>query len=549
MKTLLDHMAPSRISTKLSIYVSAFIVVAFTLLQIYNFLIIKSEIKNQINKEQYTKAKFIAKDIKNKIDKRTKFLIALADIIPPDQMQSEDFLTEKIKEHIAFTNFFPQGFAVINPTGKGVIAEYPVIPGRKNLDLSNRKWLINAKNSQHIIISSPFRSEVSDEVLVVIAKALRDKSGRVLGILEAPIFLNRPGFMEYIFDHDYNETSDTLVISRASQIFLASSTPSLVFKSIPERGEVIFYDQVMDGFNGVGDTVNTSGDEMLAAAANISFLNWFVIVRTPVDKVYQTINESLEASIISGVIVSFAVFLAITFFLFFFFNPLKEAAESVREMVLKKQPLKHIEGYKNDEIGDLIVGFNAVIDMVNERRDKLEKSNATLESLSQIDDLTGVFNRRWLDHTLNQLWQVKTRSQEPLTLLLIDIDEFKKFNDTYGHIAGDECLRKVAENIQKSINRPTDFFARYGGEEFVILLEGDLVEGFAVAEKTRQTVNNLQITHSESPYNHVTISLGISSVIPQLNTHSVELVKQADLALYQSKRRGKNRYECYQHKE
>ena len=549
MKTILIPITPSRISTKLSIYVSAFIVVIFTLLQIYNFLIIKSEIKNQINKEQYTAANFIAKDIKNKIDKRTKFLAALAALIPPERMQSEEFLTEKIKMYITFTDFFPQGFAVIHPSGKGVIAEYPVIPGRRNLDVSSYKWMINANNSEQVIISSPFRSEVNGEILVVIAKALRDESGRVLGVLEAPIFLNRPGFMEYIFDRDYSDASDILVISKTNKVFLASSTPNLVFKSIPQKGEVTFYDDVMDGFNGVGEMVSDSGDEMLVAASNISALNWFVIVRSPVDKVYQTINESLKASIISGVIVSFAVFLAITFFLFFFFSPLKKAAESIKEMVLNKQPLEHIEGYKKDEIGDLIIGFNTVIDMVNERRDELEKSNAMLESLSQIDDLTGVFNRRWLDYTLNKLWQVKIRSQKPLTLLMIDIDEFKKFNDTYGHVAGDKCLQKVAENIQKSLKRPTDFFARYGGEEFVILLEGDLVEGFSIAEKARKVVNNLQIMHSESPYNHVTISLGVSSVIPQLNTDSVELVKQADLALYKSKRRGKNRYEYYQHEE
>ena len=549
MKTILIPITPSRISTKLSIYVSAFIVVIFTLLQIYNFLIIKSEIKNQINKEQYTAANFIAKDIKNKIDKRTKFLAALAALIPPERMQSEDFLTEKIKIYITFTDFFPQGFAVIRPSGKGVIAEYPVIPGRRNLDVSSYKWMINANNSEQVIISSPFRSEVNGEILIVIAKALRDESGRVLGVLEAPIFLNRPGFMEYIFDRDYSDASDILVISKTNKVFLASSTPNLVFKSIPQKGEVTFYDDVMDGFNGVGEMVSDSGDEMLVAASNISALNWFVIVRSPVDKVYQTINESLKASIISGVIVSFAVFLAITFFLFFFFSPLKKAAESIKEMVLNKQPLEHIEGYKKDEIGDLIIGFNTVIDMVNERRDELEKSNAMLESLSQIDDLTAVFNRRWLDYTLNKLWQVKIRSQKPLTLLMIDIDEFKKFNDTYGHVAGDKCLQKVAENIQKSLKRPTDFFARYGGEEFVILLEGDLVEGFSIAEKARKVVNNLQIMHSESPYNHVTISLGVSSVIPQLNTDSVELVKQADLALYKSKRRGKNRYECYQHEE
>lgn len=548
MKNFLDKIIPSRITTKLSLYISVFIVIAFTLLQTYNFLSLKSEIKNQINKEQYTQAKFIAKDIQHKIEERTQFLVALVENIPTQKTQSEAFLIDTFKRYMAFTDFFPQGFAVVRPNGVGAIAEYPFIPGRKDLIVTDSEWLIRAKNSKDVIISLPFRSKVVDGALVIIAKALRDEDGRVLGILEAPIFLNRPGFMEYIFKQDFSERSDILVISRSSQTFLASSNPSIVLKPTPKKGIVGFFDEVMGGLNGYGKMVNSVGESMLTAAADINSPDWVVIVRTPVAKVYQTINESLRAAIINGLIVSFSVFLAITFFLFLFFNPLKEAAESVRNMVLHKKSLSHIKGYKNDEIGDLIIGFNAVIDMVNERNDKLEKSNAVFESLSQIDGLTKVFNRRWLDHTLNQLWQVKTRSQAPLTLLLIDIDYFKKFNDTYGHIAGDDCLKKVAQTIQKTISRPTDFFARYGGEEFVILLESDIEEGVAVAEKVRLAISRLKITHSESSYKYVTISLGVASVIPKLNSKPVELIKQADLALYESKESGRNRYEAYQHR-
>lgn len=548
MKNFLDKIIPSRITTKLSLYISVFIVIAFTLLQTYNFLSLKSEIKNQINKEQYTQAKFIAKDIQHKIEERTQFLVALAENIPTQKIQSETFLIDTFKRYMAFTHFFPQGFAVVRPNGVGVIAEYPFIPGRKDLLVTDSEWLIRAKNSKDIVISLPLRSKVVDGVLVIIAKALRDKNGRVLGILEAPIFLNRPGFMEYIFKQDFSERSDILVISRSNQMFLASSNPSLVLKPTPKSAMAGFFYEVMGGLNGYGEMVNDRGDNMLAAAADINSPDWFVIVRAPVEKVYQTINESLRVAILNGLIVSFFVFLAITFFLFLFFNPLKEAAESVRNMVLHKNSLSHIKGYKDDEIGDLIIGFNAVIDMVNERNDKLEKSNAVFESLSQIDGLTKVFNRRWLDHTLNQLWQVKTRSQAPLTLLLIDVDYFKKFNDTYGHIAGDDCLKKIAQTIQETIRRPTDFFARYGGEEFVILLESDIEEGVAVAEKVRLAISRLKITHSESSYKYVTISLGVASVIPKLNGKPVELIKQADLALYESKQGGRNRYEPSQHK-
>ncbi|WP_181817731.1 sensor domain-containing diguanylate cyclase [Psychromonas sp. B3M02] len=542
-------MKPSRISTKLSFYISVFIIVAFMPLQIYNFLILKSEITNQINKEQYTQAQFIAEDIQKKIKIRTKFLAALADKIPVQKMQSEDFIKELLKTNISFTDFFPQGFAVIRASGDGAIAEYPVIPGRKNVVFAESEWMIKAKDSEGVIISLPFRSRVIDEILVVIAIALRDESGEVLGVLEAPIFFNRPEFIEYIFDKDFSKQSDIFVVSRKERRFIAASDPNFIFKTTPIKGQDLFFDQVMDGFNGYSSTATSANDQMLAAAADVKSSDWFVIIRTPVDKVYQVINDSLRATIINGLIVGVTVFLVIMFFLTFFFTPLRKAAASVREMVLQNKSLSHIEGYKEDEIGDLIVGFNAAIDMVNDRNEALEKSNSALESLSQIDSLTEVYNRRWLDKTLNHLWMVKVRSQQPLTLLMIDIDHFKNFNDTYGHIAGDDCLKVVAQTIQKTVNRPTDSLFRYGGEEFVILLESTLKEGALVAEKVRLAVSNLNIPHIESSYKHVTISTGVASAIPQLIIKPVELIKHADLALYQSKEHGRNRSECHNDRE
>ena len=545
MAKLLEKITPSQISSKLSLFVSMVVLVVFTFIEIDYFLMIKSEATKKIHSEQYTQAKFIAEDIKNKLAKRTQFLEALADIIPSQEAQSEDFLRETLKNYLSFTNFFPQGFAIISADGKKIIADYPDLPGRKKVIFSETEWFSRAINTQDIVISAPFRSVIIGKVLVIIAKALRDENGQVLGVLEAPIFLNSPGFIDYVFDKNHRAQSDILVISRTSEIILASSIPKLLLKPTPKKGGNTFHDTVMDGFNGYGKTTNIFGNEMLIAAADINSLDWFVIIRTPVTKVYKTLNESLWSAIINGAFVSLIIVFTITLSLFFFFTPLRQAAKSVREIVLEKLSLTHIKYYKNDEVGDLIIGFNALIDMVNERSNNLEKANIVLESLAQTDGLTQISNRRNFDDTLLHRWKMNIRSQYIMTLILIDIDEFKKFNDTYGHLAGDDCLKKVAKIIKKSINRPTDFFARYGGEEFVILLQGDMQEGVAVADKVRLAVSNLEIPHSKSSHKHVTISLGVASVIPQLNSQHIELIKQADIALYHSKERGRNRYEYY----
>lgn len=173
-------------------------------------------------------------------------------------------------------------------------------------------------------------------------------------------------------------------------------------------------------------------------------------------------------------------------------------------------------------------------------RKKLEKD---LEALSHTDGLTGINNRRSFDQTLEKEWNRSTRDNQPLSLILIDIDYFKKYNDTYGHVQGDECLKTVAKNLKSSLNRAGDFLARYGGEEFVVLLPGyDAQQAMNIAEIIRKNIEDLQIAHSQndiSPF--VTISLGIATTMKTHNRQSTSLVEAADKVLYEAKQEGRNR--------
>ena len=545
MKNIINNLIPSHINSKLSLLVSALVIIAFIPLETYNFLNTKVEITQKINIEQYTQAKFIAKDIKDKIERRVQFISGLTDLISPQTAQSKTLLLNTLKAHLKLTNIFPQGFAVVDLDGT-VITEYPVISGRKSFSFSKSEWFIQAKKTHNVVISTPFISQINGQLLMPMAKAIRDENGRVLGILAAPIFLNYPGFMDYIFDKNHRQQGEIIVASRDDEIFVASSNPALLLTSTPPLGENKFHDAVMNGFNGYDESTINDGNVMLTAVADINEPNWFVIIRTPIDIAYKSLNESFYSAIINGVLVSVMALFTISFTLFLFFTPLKNAAKSVKKMVENTQPLTQIKMYKNDEVGELITGFNLLIDMVNERNVNLKKANLVLESLSQTDELTQIANRRYFDQTLSQAWRIQGRHQEPLTLLLIDIDYFKKYNDAYGHLAGDDCLKNVTKAIQKTINRPTDFFARYGGEEFVILLFSDIKEGAIIAEKARLAVSDLQIEHKDSQCKMLTISLGVASVIPQITSDPVELIEKADQALYQGKANGRNRYEIFQ---
>lgn len=174
---------------------------------------------------------------------------------------------------------------------------------------------------------------------------------------------------------------------------------------------------------------------------------------------------------------------------------------------------------------------------------ELEIVKNELEALSHRDGLTGIANRRYFDTVLEREWNSAKREQKFLSLILFDVDYFKKYNDTYGHLAGDDCLCQIAIASSRAIKRPRDTLARYGGEEFAVILPDTDSRGASFcAEQIRFEIENLNIIHVSSQINsYVTASLGISAINPHAEfTTSQQLIKEADLALYQAKREGRN---------
>ncbi len=166
------------------------------------------------------------------------------------------------------------------------------------------------------------------------------------------------------------------------------------------------------------------------------------------------------------------------------------------------------------------------------------------EMLVLFDDLTKIPNRRYGDRFLEREWKRAIREQIPLSLLMVDIDCFKLYNDYYGHQKGDECLQKIAQILSTTLRRPTDFVARYGGEEFLIVLPNTNVEGAeVVAQSIHRKLIEQPIPHHLSPVSpYQTVSMGIAVTIPQLNQSSHSLLLRADQALYRAKALGRNRY-------
>ena len=185
-----------------------------------------------------------------------------------------------------------------------------------------------------------------------------------------------------------------------------------------------------------------------------------------------------------------------------------------------------------------------LLDMTQLHR-KLQKANDELRRIALTDALTGLFNRRSLDDMLEREWHRCIRNDEPLSLIMCDVDCFKQFNDTYGHPAGDRCLQQVGQVIRSSIRWTVDIGARYGGEEFAIVLPNmTLADAITVAERIRIGVQQLHIPHEGTMVKdevYVTLSLGINTVSPLASWTIDSFIQEADRNLYQAKKLGRNR--------
>ncbi len=206
---------------------------------------------------------------------------------------------------------------------------------------------------------------------------------------------------------------------------------------------------------------------------------------------------------------------------------------------------KHLNIVQN-KLEEEITERKKIMEQLQEAKDELQETNRKLEDLSMLDGLTGIPNRRRFDQVIDTEWRRAKRKKHYLTVIMIDIDFFKQYNDTYGHLAGDECIKSIAQTINTNLHRAGDFAARYGGEEFVVLLpDTDVPGSLVVAEHIRESIQKLAIPHSSSKISDsVTVSLGLASILPEEECMIAikDFIDNADKALYQAKQSGRNRY-------
>jgi diguanylate cyclase (GGDEF)-like protein len=205
-------------------------------------------------------------------------------------------------------------------------------------------------------------------------------------------------------------------------------------------------------------------------------------------------------------------------------------------------------GWYIAKCGSLLTSLSMLVSLmydVTALRHRVLLANEMLLELAHRDGLTGLPNRRLFDQTIVAEWRRAVREQQPISLVMIDVDFFKAYNDRYGHLRGDDCLRQIAETLQGLTRRPADRVARFGGEEFVIILPGTAASGpTELASMLHSRLRMLALPHEGSPFGYVTVSIGLVTDVPKLGSRHEDALALADSRLYRAKQRGRNRTEA-----
>lgn len=402
------------------------------------------------------------------------------------------------------------------------------------------KWLETAR-SDEAIVGQPYLEQSSQIPVMVIATPILAGRNRILGVLAIKLNYKAIGLM--LKNYARGEAVDLQLITKEG-ILLVSSLP-IPLKTLRK----IMIDRTLDRlFSDEGIPLKYTGYQgkaVVGTLKKVKELEWGVVAEKDRQKAYAEIIRlrNLTLGLFAGVLLliglcAYLLGLSIV-------RPLARLTKGADKVSAGDLEVD-LPVLSRSEVGYLTQVFNQMVARLRKGRQQLAAANEALkdknkelEILSVTDSLTGLYNRKHLMESLTKEIGRSKRYERPFALLIVDIDHFKKFNDTYGHLAGDEVLRKMGNVFRESI-RGCDYAARYGGEEFVIFMpEIGQDDGVTAAERIRASVAKEKIDANGHPVT-VTISVGVAS-FPEHGDDAQAIISKADAALYQAKRRGRDR--------
>ncbi|MBN3911104.1 MAG: diguanylate cyclase [Nostoc sp. NMS1] len=478
-------------------------------------------------------------------------------------------------------------YSLLDLNGKNVLDTYtPNIGKDESVQNYFKKPLQTGLSFVSSIKQSP---TIPDLVTLFFSSPVRNAKGDILGVLR--VSYNATVVQQLVTRQTERAGAKSFaIVLDENNIYLAHSTASeLLFKSIMSLSDDVVNQlqqerrlsnypvkelatneqkikQALENkqsyliayLSGTGNQVN------LIAIAHLKYKAWSVLFAQPLAVALAPVEKQISdamflfaliASVVA--IIAFAIGQLLTKRMIYLTNIVLQFTAGnldIRVKINSKDEIGQLAKSFNNMALQLQISLESLEQRVQERtaeliiaKEKAEDANQKLEKLVNLDGLTQVANRRCFDGRLQAEWKRLAREQQPLSLILFDVDKFKLYNDYYGHLGGDDCLIKIAQIVQQIVRRPADLVARYGGEEFSVLLPNtDLLGAIKVAQIIKQAIHDRAIPHAQSDIKDiVTVSLGISCVIPTCDIKPDTLIASADKAMYNAKQNGRDRYCTY----
>lgn len=473
--------------------------VSYTLLIEYNEITKKEE--NRLS----TQARIINDNISLQLDSLNETLLNIRNKVEQDGLKDLKDISEQLKLYIKILPI-ARTFAIINKNGEVLASSREEV---LNFNLKDREYFQTVKNNpsrDKLFICEPYKTLLGSWT-ISLSLMFSDSKNEFAGIILATIDPEK--LMNLLNSVFYAKDMRSSIIYGDGTLFLTTPSYNEILGKNINISEALFNkhvtsNKVLNVINGLSHIPN----ENRLIAFHTIFLEklnmtkpLYVAVSRDIEVLYSNFKEEV---ILIGSLYLILVFISVPTLYFL----------QKKRYFLKLSQIKAENDLK--------------------RR---------LESFAYIDGLTEISNRRHFDQVFDQEWRYGVRNEKLLSLILIDVDYFKLYNDFYGHQAGDECLKTVAQTLKHNLFRSHDLVARYGGEEFICILPNTNLENAREkAEKLRLEIEKLEIPHEKSLVkNSVTISLGVSTTLPKNDLKAENLIKKADEALYNSKRDGRNR--------
>ena len=480
--------------------------------------------------------------------------------------------------HRVYDDFLTMLFADrsgdIKPATSNMSGFLTTVPDLTGYNIQDREYFIRAIADETTYVSSVFQGrDLGNDPIVAVSAPIRDETGQTTGIIEGSLDL---GAFERLDANQMGlEGAEIIIVDQQKRVIYAS--PSTGFGPLVNVASEPFVRSAADerGFGAYSwQAAAPAGSVRFLGARTRAQVGWTVYVRVPLNGVYAQMTRDYVSAMLFALV---ACAVALLFGLaivrrtseslddmntaidgfslerddveirtpantFTEFRPLyRHMRKRAKQLRKTYQRLHHSIAAGQKLQADLNQAISSKEAEIEDRTRDLREANQRLHTMTRVDSLTGVSNRRAFQSFVKRVWRLVDRDQIDASIIMIDIDFFKRYNDSLGHQAGDECLKLAADALSGCASRPLDLVARYGGEEFIAVLGNTSVEqALIVGERMRRAVEDLAIEHPASRHSVVTISVGVASVATTPDQTAEHTIQRADSALYIAKDAGRN---------